>query len=421
RKGEPDVTINGAKLRMLQGTDGAWYAYFADRVQAQKADAIPRAMGLAGNKTSLDFGTFCKSDSFSSILSFSSTTGIAVAGNFTGNTKTNGAGTASGGNNGQDTLTTCNYFATGSVTSTETQNVVRENKTLNRGVTGAIGNLITFSERASQFIDQAWPIIQLYDFTTGGNVVVQYNKGGGVQTTTLTFDDNKNSISVLTDRTIYPRGAQVHVTMKDFQLNIDPTDEDSWTFSTVSGSEAVRYQVTDENGVAGEGRANTDNSNPNIGGNLTALMFSAGLLTVNGDVASTGTPILLIQDNADSIITGGGTLAGASSAGVSSSAGKQPLTFVESGPNTGTFVTFDESEVSALKTTSGAKRDSTASITYNELSKTIRVGFGFGALSFDSATVGAEWNSGEPIKISLTDTDNNKNGLSDEDLDVYNG
>ena len=34
-KGEPDVTINGKKLRMAQAVDGNWYGYFADRTQAQ--------------------------------------------------------------------------------------------------------------------------------------------------------------------------------------------------------------------------------------------------------------------------------------------------------------------------------------------------------------------------------------------------
>ena len=29
-KGEPDVTINGKSLRMVQATDGSWYAYFAN-------------------------------------------------------------------------------------------------------------------------------------------------------------------------------------------------------------------------------------------------------------------------------------------------------------------------------------------------------------------------------------------------------
>jgi hypothetical protein len=29
-RGEPDVTVNGAKLRMVQTTDGNWYGYFAE-------------------------------------------------------------------------------------------------------------------------------------------------------------------------------------------------------------------------------------------------------------------------------------------------------------------------------------------------------------------------------------------------------
>ena len=30
-KGEPDVTVNGKTLRMVQTVDGNWYGYFADR------------------------------------------------------------------------------------------------------------------------------------------------------------------------------------------------------------------------------------------------------------------------------------------------------------------------------------------------------------------------------------------------------
>ncbi|MFB5627363.1 MAG: hypothetical protein ACE5R5_04110, partial [Nitrosarchaeum sp.] len=29
-KGEPDVTLNGKSLRMVQSSDGNWYAYFAN-------------------------------------------------------------------------------------------------------------------------------------------------------------------------------------------------------------------------------------------------------------------------------------------------------------------------------------------------------------------------------------------------------
>src|SRR3989337_1787540 len=45
-KGEPDVTINGKDVRMVQGTDGLWYAYVADRAQAQLADSLSAADGF---------------------------------------------------------------------------------------------------------------------------------------------------------------------------------------------------------------------------------------------------------------------------------------------------------------------------------------------------------------------------------------
>ena len=44
-KGEPDVTINGKSLRMVQATDGSWYAYFANVDKAKEADST---VGKAG-------------------------------------------------------------------------------------------------------------------------------------------------------------------------------------------------------------------------------------------------------------------------------------------------------------------------------------------------------------------------------------
>src|SRR5574338_534943 len=67
--GEPTVTVNGKRLRMAQGTDGNWYAYFADRNQAIAAD---KTTGTPGK--GLDFGQFCKSDSTGPI-SFADTKG----------------------------------------------------------------------------------------------------------------------------------------------------------------------------------------------------------------------------------------------------------------------------------------------------------------------------------------------------------
>src|SRR5574338_953963 len=80
-KGEPDVTVNGNKLRMAQATDGNWYGYFADRAQAQLADSIQAAGGAGFNGTGLDFGKFCTATSATTIIgpSFSQTVGVAIA------------------------------------------------------------------------------------------------------------------------------------------------------------------------------------------------------------------------------------------------------------------------------------------------------------------------------------------------------
>ncbi len=399
-KGEPDVTINGNKLRMVQATDGNWYGYFADRAQAQKADATAKGGVNTSNATGLDFGRFCKSDTTALGPSFTQTVGIAVATNATGST------------DGEASFNTCTSIQSASGTSTDLNNVVRENKTVNRGFAASIGQIGLTSIAANK----AWPFIQLYDFSAGGSVVVQYNKGGGIQKTTLTFDTiPSNMIGVSLDRSSYPQSSQVHATMTDPQLNIDPTDEDSWTFGTISSNATVFYQLFDENGIrSGDGLASGA-----LTGNLTALMFeSNGLVKVNKDVQSSGTSVLLIQDNADSVIGGSGDITTATTSTVGN--GDQPVTFTEQSPNSGIFGTYDESDVSVLKVTSNALRGTAASIEYNSQSDSIVVAQFFGTLNFDETALGGEWNSGEEIAISLVDGDQNLNSRSDEDLDLFN-
>ena len=46
---------------------------------------------------------------------------------------------------------------------------------------------------------------------------------------TLNYDrDLDNLATVSVDRTGVPEGAEVHVTISDFRLNLDPTDNDVW-------------------------------------------------------------------------------------------------------------------------------------------------------------------------------------------------
>ena len=105
--------------------------------------------------------------------------------------------------------------------------------------------------------------VQLYDFTVDGTVEIKYNwQVVGVQQIDLVYLDDADGYAGLSlDRTTYPQGSSVHFVMTDLQLNIDPTDEDSWTFATNATAQATTstersgtngtqtfYQVFDENG-----------------------------------------------------------------------------------------------------------------------------------------------------------------------------
>jgi hypothetical protein len=228
-------------------------------------------------------------------------------------------------------------------------NVVRENKTLNRGGSGVTIGQIGLTAASNK----AWPIIQLYDLTVSGNVVVQYNKGGGVQTTTLKYDTVGDFISEQLDRSVYPRGAQIHYTVTDVQLNIDPTDEDTWSFQTTN--QTTHYQVFDENG----GRAGdlVALGVADITSKLGDLMIEdGGALSLNVNTQGS-TPVVSIQDNADVALTSTSTsAASACTVGGASLHGKlctgtQPVTLTESSPNTGIFGTYDENDVSQLEIT----------------------------------------------------------------------
>ena len=182
---------------MAQATDGNWYGYFADLTQAQLADSVQAAIGKGGNGTGLDFGMFCTSASATTLIGPSFTTAQAVA--LPRPTQT------TEGSQGTISPAACAGKTTG---GTLLNGVVRENKTLNHGISGTVS-----VGQIGILQSNLWPFIQLYNLNPTGNVVVQYNKGGGVQSTTLVFDTVEKFANLSADRTSYPQNGQVHLTL----------------------------------------------------------------------------------------------------------------------------------------------------------------------------------------------------------------
>ena len=354
--GEPVVTVNGKKLRMAQTTDGSWHAYFADMNQAQYADATQASNSGKG----LDFGQFCSSDSSGATgVDFTETRGIAVARHF------------SGASNGTQQLGTCSSTNIGGVTNIAggmlLNHVVRQNGTLNsQAPSNRLGQIASNNVAFSN----AWPIIQLFDFSGfPETVTVQYQKAGGVQAVDLIFDKiPAKFIRPVVIRADYPQGAQVQADLIDPQLNIDPTEEDSWTWGTATKNNTLFYQAFDRNGNSD---ADGTSAMQNVIGNLTIFMFNHnGKLTLNprpqgvnvGEFQNNGIQKLFKDSN--------GLFRTSSISGASI-----PITLLEVQPNVGILAGYDSSGIADIKILNNAKRDTSIIAKYNDISYSIIVKF----------------------------------------------
>jgi len=337
-KGEPDVTINGKLLRMTQATDGSWYAYFANVDKAQQADAT---VGLAG--AGLDFGVFCSRDSSSSVIgiSLSETDGFAIP------------RTATGSTNGDASLSSC----TASPSGTNLNNVVRNAKSLNTNSNVPPGQI--------GLDENAWPLIQLYSFN---EVTIQYNPGGSPQSVSLEYDESQN-ISMNIDRVLYPKNAEVFLTVNDFQLNQDPTDEDSWTFD-VGTTPSTFYQAYDENG---QSSANGGAGLVDLIPNLSNIGFED-----NGKLSVNLNSVIELQSNDEqpsTSVTDGTTTY------------SEIITLVEDGPNSGIFDSADNGDQSVIGILDDAPRGQTGTITYNKNSISVLTGSSSATVSLENPTL----------------------------------
>ncbi|MDC0159823.1 hypothetical protein OAJ55_03945, partial [Candidatus Nitrosopelagicus sp.] len=437
--GQPDVSVNGSSIVMAQAVDGAWYAYIADAYYANvqdsyyTEDADSTAEGTSGGG---DFGFLCgpatelayKNDGATAEgLSASETQGIFLPyylETFSGSGAAGekGVTTYSAG----DDLTACTISddehtqgVSGNTNSTAnlTMNVVREPPALsNQTTSNEYGNI--------QLGPNMWPFVQLLDFTSDGNIDIVYNRAGADESVSLVYTDSADGLSF--DKDVYGLGHEVGMTVTDWNLNIDPTDEDSWTYTTLSSNATVFYQLFDENG-------NRDADGTDAAGNTQAVAFTAatvgdiapaGVFTIdrNGseDTATTN-PIINFRDNADTICAGDNGVAGSqddlcwssSLDGVS-----QPITITEAGTNTGVFVNWDEGLGTNMIIDWDAPRGQQAVFNYDGTNYGVLNNPQFATIEFDTSDIGSEWNSGEVVTVNIFDPDMNYDVRTEDALTV---
>ena len=344
---------------MAQASDGNWYGYFGELLAVRKAD-------LADNN--LNFGT---------------ATAVGVVANTTGPVY------SAMGQGGGVLNDAPKYLSNHTVTSA-----------LNGQIGLDVGGdrLMGANSGALALNADEWPFIQTFDFSQGEFEVI-FEKAGADEVVVLDYNnaDLDDFSGITLDRSSATQGADIHLTITDNQLNIDPTAEDKVIFyvGTNTGTSDFRG-VSFTNGTwAFILDSVYKGYNNDFGDN--------GILKINNNTNSAANVVLnTTRTTADDIGAPGGGF----------------LLFWETSENSGVFVNTDNNDKSNVAVAEDAKRGTTATFDYNDSAQSFVVANDFGVIDMDETSVGGEWNSGETLAVTLYDQDLNKNTASDEDMTI---
>ena len=199
------------------------------------------------------------------------------------------------------------------------------------------------------------------------------------ETITLHYEEDLDDLATISvDRNNVPTGGQVHVTVSDFRLNLDPTGEDVWVM--YANGSAAGY--------------NADNPDDTIVTTVTEALNWAGTF---GDIGK-----FVITDDGD-ITT------------IAANEADPPIGLVvlrETGSNTGVFES--QQDDSSDITVNGDENDD-FTIDYADDSVQVFIE------DFDSTLetiADGTWNSGDTITVRLTNENLNTNTLTDQNMEI---
>ena len=233
--------------------------------------------------------------------------------------------------------------------------------------------------------------IQEFDFTDGSDIDIVF----GDETITLHYEEDLDDLAtVSTDRTNgVPIGGQVHVTISDFRLNLDPTAADVW-YMNASSSKAT-YGTT-------EGDADTDsNALPDTNAETLDADWNA-LFGGKGGEFALNDPMAAISDID---VTGNGEVND-----ITADAPDNIVRFEETGANTGVFES-QNGDISNIVATGNENDDFTIAYADSDVQVFIE--------NFDSTLeviANGAWDSGESLTVRLTNENLNTNTLTEQDM-----
>ena len=208
-------------------------------------------------------------------------------------------------------------------------------------------------------------VVQVFDLDDGDSVDITADRDESV---TLTYDDHSGAATVSVDRNDAPIGGQVHVTISDLQLNLDPTADDAWNLNATDNTATyANVAGTDADNSAAPGL-------PGTSGELTVSVSKDGVIEYgNGD---------------------------------------DMVRIDETGTNTGVFESQD-GDISEISVSEGASDGDTFTVGYADDDQQVIVNDFSATLAL--VTDGA-WSAGQTITVRLSSENLNLNTLVDDDM-----
>ena len=210
-------------------------------------------------------------------------------------------------------------------------------------------------------------LVQVFELDDGDSVEITADRD---ETVTLDYDDHSDIATISVDRNDAPAGGQVHITISDLQLNLDPTDDDVWI---LTDGESAGYNNT----VIAETDTPVTINFTGANGKLTVSESDRGVIMYNNGDGPVG--VVAID---------------------------------ETGTNTGVFES-QSGDISEISINATAVSGDTFTIAYADDDQQIIVD------DFDSTLeliADGTWDSSEPLTIRLTNENLDFNTLIDNDM-----
>jgi hypothetical protein len=374
----PDVTISGTDYIASQATNGKWYAYFVDNSTSILMDR---------DSTGMEFGHLCTKG-----LGTNHSANIVASGtsvwaevprspNAVGTTALKPQAHDASGVGG-----TCIDADGGAGTLNDAVASVPREKMSDAVLTGAptLSNHddaaataagVDMGQRSHSLNASgygSWPFIFLVEFD--GDNVIEY----GSDSINMEYGNTDDETTISLANANPADQVEVHVTISDPALNIDPTGVDAWMFK-LDGTGATPATV-----FANNGSSNTA---------LTADQLADAGFVDNGRLTTDNTAVIT---------------------------GKDDVVMTESAVNSAVFESFNINGVSEITTIDEAGGDKKTVFSYGGDSLDMIITYNDASISMENPNGSGNWLAANAATITVSDPDLNKNPLEQEELSIGN-